>query len=372
MADAIRLTSPLNGDILNRHDGTVTPAGLEVTVTGEAAAGRAVTVTCRSAADAAAATSVPAVRRGGRFEARLLLQGRHNTITASDGAGEHSIRVLWDRDSVPRYRFSMDDNVLFLKDIARGSYRSLFDHWYLGFLRGLHRKYGTKVHINVFWQTDESVFDGPQFRLPEMPDRYKGEWRDNADWLHLTFHGWQNDPDRPYRYAGYEQVAYDYDAVTSEIARFAGEDTIGKFTTMHWAEAPKAAVKALRDRGVIGLMGGFIRSESMNTGYYLPDDLEDHVEQRDYWWDSDIDVRYVTNDATLNLHDPQNIGPHLDRRAGNSRTGELLEMIVHEEYFRPELHWYLPHVQETCELAVRWAYERGYKPVFWGEGFYGV
>lgn len=378
MAKTIRLTAPIDGDVLNRHDGTVTPAGLMITVRGEAPAERPVTVTCDGAeapgGRATGHTQVVAARKGAAFEAAMTLQGRFNTIVASDGQTETSIRVFWDYASVPRYRFSVDDNILFLKDIARGSYRSLFDHWYLAFWQDLHRRYGTKVHINIYYQTDDSVFSGDPFRLPEMPDRYKGEWRDNADWLRLTFHGWQNMPDRPYKDATYEQIAHDYDAVTEQIARFAGEESIGRFTTVHWAEAPMDAVRALRNRGVIGLMGGFWSHDGSlpTTRYYLNEAQTLHLGGRDYWWDAETDMHFVCFDACVNWYSKDQIEPRLDAVGSNAHTAELLELIVHEEYFRSELHWYKPDIQETCERAARWAFARGYKPVFWGDGFYGA
>ena len=102
--------------------------------------------------------------------------------------------------SFPRYRFSIDDNSFFLRDIAQKGYKSLFDCFYLKMLRDLHAKYGVKFVLNIYYTTDDD------FNLPQFPDRYKGEWRDNADWLRLAFHAYANKPDRPYQDAPPEKL----------------------------------------------------------------------------------------------------------------------------------------------------------------------
>ncbi len=367
-AAAIEVVWPHRGDILNRHDGTNAPQGLVVTVKGSAPADEVLTVT---------ANDVPAeslTRQGEGFEARVTLRDRKNIIRVSDGGEPVSVPVLWDRDSQTRYRFSIDDNILFLKDLARGQYDSLFDHWYLDFWRTVHRRFGTKVHINIYYQTDPSVWDGPQFQLPEMPDRFRGEWQDNADWLHLTFHALQNKPDRPYKDAGHDRVAQDYDRITEEIRRFAGEESVSSFTTVHWAEATAEGVRALKERGVKGLIGLFDRSRGQTpfTRYYLDDALADYVSTRDYWWDPALDMIYLSCDAVVNGFQLGEIVPHLEKVSANAHTGELIELLIHEQYFRPELSIYQPDVQEKVLRAVEWVSERGYKPVFWGEGFIGA
>ena len=365
------VTSPRAGDILNRHDGTVSPQGLRVWVRGWAAEGQPVLVRCASGS--ASGELVQAQRQGTAFEAQVPLMGRRNTISVTAGQEKVVIPVLWDMNSQPRYRFSVDDNILFLKDIAESSYRSLFEHWYLAFWRGIHEKYGTKVHINIYYQTDDSVHSGKPFQLPQMPDRFKSEWQANSDWLHLTFHAWQNKPDRPYKDAGYEQLAHDYEAVTNEIRRFAGEECLSSFTTVHWAEATQSGIQALRDRGVKGLIGLFDqRQYTPNTRYYLDETTADHVAKRDYWWDPGMDMIFLSCDAVVNSYRLDDIEPRLEQVGASAHTAEVIELLIHEQYFRRELPIYQPDVQEKVARAVEWVSRRGYKPVFWGDGFIGA
>jgi len=366
------VTWPWSGDILNRHDGTVSPQGLTVWVRGIAPVDATVTATCISGEKQG--EPAQAKRDGIHFEAPVLLLGQRNVIRVNSNDQTIDIPVLWDMNSQPRYRFSVDDNILFLKDLAESNYDSIFEHWFLGFWHGIHEKYGTKVHFNIFYQTDASVYSGPVFQLPQMPDRFKNEFRANSDWLHLTFHAWQNKPDRPYKDAGYEKMAHDYEAVTEQIKRFAGEEVLSTFTTVHWAEATKEGVRALRDRGVKGLIGLFDQrhNSTPNTRYYLDESLSDHVAKRDYWWDPDMDMIFVSCDSVVNTYSLDDVVPRLETMGSNAHTGELMELLIHEQYFRPELSIYQPDVQEKVIRAVEWVTKRGYKPVFWGDGFVGT
>ena len=68
---------------------------------------------------------------------------RVNALPLLNQKGEDRVRVVWDRFSSPRYDFALDDNIFFLRDIARQRYASHFDCFYLKMLRDWHRKYGT-------------------------------------------------------------------------------------------------------------------------------------------------------------------------------------------------------------------------------------
>ena len=138
-------------------------------------------------------------------------------------------RVVWDKFSEPRYHFALDDNIFFLRDIARKGYRSLFDCFYLKLLRDLHKKYGTRFSANIYYEAEDG------FTLAEFPDRYRNEWKDNAHWLKLAFHAYADKPDRPYQEAPAEKLIADYDKVNEQIHRFAGEESFAPPTNLHWA-----------------------------------------------------------------------------------------------------------------------------------------
>jgi len=367
MPAPIRITSPRNGDILNRHDGTETAESLTVEVAGDAPRGAQVTVNgihAHVAGDSA----------GGTFQCAVPITQRRNEITATAVHGgtesTDTITVLWDKGSQPRYRFSVDDNIQFLRELGSNpdDYPSLFDHWYLAFWRRMHEEFGAKIHINIYHQTV-----GGDFTLDRIPTKWHDEWEANADWLHLSFHALQDQPEQPYRNATYDEMARDYDAVVGHIKRFAGYSVVSNTTTVHWAAATKDACRALYDRGIRVLIGIFRREfeDRCPTGYYLPDDIKDHINTRDYYYDPDTELIFITEDATVNNLAVPGIEPWLDNQAASPHTSELIELLIHEQYFREELPFYQPDIQDKVIHSLRWVTARGYAPVFWGEGFLG-
>ncbi len=190
----VKILEPFHGAVLNHRHGKQTADGLTIRVSGEARPG-----------DRATLNGVPCRGDGKRFEAEVVLRKPETDLVAvaegTEGRHEDRVRVVWDRYSEPRYRFSIDDNSFFLRDIAQKNYASLFDCFYLKMLRDLNKKYGVKFSLNIYYTAaDDAKFaTDADFKLPQFPDRYKGEWRDNADWLRLAFHAYANMPNRPYQ-----------------------------------------------------------------------------------------------------------------------------------------------------------------------------
>ena len=170
----VTIQEPFAGAILNRHDGTESLDGLTITVRGMASGSGPVLVNGR-----------PAWRTGGSFTADIVIRDAETAIEASCAADSTAVSVLYDQGSYPRYRFSLDDNIWFLRDIAQQGYRSVFENPYLALWKRLHQTYGTKVHCNIYYQCEG-------FDLTRMPDRHRSEWQDNADWFRMTFHALQN------------------------------------------------------------------------------------------------------------------------------------------------------------------------------------
>ncbi len=186
--DLIKIEEPFHGAILNQRHGHLVENTLEIKVSGEAPLGEKVTVNGKVAK-----------RTGRKFIAEITIRDKVTEIVAvgkgSFGSHEHRIKIVWDKLSFPRYRFGIDDNSFFLRDIAQKNYKSIFDCFYLKILQELHHKYGTLFVLNIYYTTADG------FDLTQFPARYKQEWLDNADWLKLSFHAYANDPDRPYQYA---------------------------------------------------------------------------------------------------------------------------------------------------------------------------
>jgi hypothetical protein len=353
----VLITDPPDGAILNRHDGTAVAAGLEIAVRGECPEGTPVRVNGR-----------PARVRGGTFEARAVLAGHENRIEVRSGREASGITVLWDRHSFPRYRVSTDDNIWFLRDLAQnaGRRQSIFENPYLALWREMHHKYGAKVHFNIYYETGG-------FNLSQMPDAYRAEWRQNRDWIRLTFHARANDPDRPYKHAAAGQIRGDYRLVTAEIERFAGRELLSPVTTVHWGETTREGALALRREGIRIMLGYFqLRDGAPQVSYYLDAPRARFLSGRDYWKDTGTDIIFIRHDLVLNTLPLEKIVPRLEEIAADPHQSEILELMIHEQYFYPHYRAYQPDYRQKIESALAWVTRKGYKPVFYADGFLGA
>ena len=355
----LKIEEPFQGAILNRRHGREVDGGLSIRVSGTAPLRDRVTV-----------NGTPAQRAGTRFSSEVVLRDRETDIIAiadgSFGHHEHRVRVVWDRHSFPRYRFSIDDNSFFLRDIVQNDYDSLFDCFYLSMLRELHTKYGARFVLNIYYTT------GDDFELPQFPDRYRGEWQDNSGWLKLAFHAHANLPDRPYQYAPAEQVIADLDRVAEQIVRFAGDETCSPPTVIHWGMVQRAALPLLAERGVRVLSGMFDRRDGYwDVNYFLDDDRCEYLSRHEALMDFESGIIFSNVDLICNNTPIDRIVPTLEPLAEDPARAEIMDLFTHEQYFWPFYFRHIPDHAQRLEVAIRWVTEHGYKPVFFHEGSLG-
>ncbi len=355
----IEIEEPFHGAVLNRRHGKEVNSGLKIKVNGKAPLSDRVTV-----------NGVQAQRAGSRFFSEIILRKKETEITASSegifGSHEHRIRVVWDRYSQPRYRFSIDDNSFFLRDITQKKYASLFDCFYLKILQELHSKYGAKFVLNIYYTT------GDDFKLTQFPDRYKGEWQDNSGWLKLAFHAYANEPDRPYQYASAEKLIADFDKVNEQIYRFAGEQTYSPPTVIHWGMVMPNALGALFKRGVRVLSGYFsFRNGVWDVNYFIDEIRSEYLSRHDALMDFGSGIVFSKVDIVCNNTPVERIVPTLEPLADDRNQAEIMDIFTHEQYFWPFYSNYIPDHAKRLDTAIRWVTEHGYKPVFFHEGFLG-
>jgi len=357
---AIRIDDPFPGAVLNRGHGEVVDGGLKIRVSGTASKDQPVTV-----------SGVPARRDGARFTADVVLRDKVTEIVAAaqgaSGRSEARVRVRWDRHSMPRYRFSIDDNSFFLRDIAQKGYRSLFDCWYLKMLKDLNAKYGVKFTVNIYYTT------GDDFRLPQFSDRYKGEWRDNSGWLKLAFHAYANEPDRPYQDTPPEKLIADLDLVAAEIQRFAGPEAYAPPTVIHWGMTRQSALKPLTRRGVRVLSGFFAtRPGVYDVNYRFNDEISEYLSRHDAWMDFASGIAFSHIDLVCNNVPIERIAATLEPQIKDPNTAEIMDLFTHEQYFWPFYRHYIPDHPQRLDATLRWVTDHGFKPVFFHEGFLGA
>ena len=208
--------------------------------------------------------------------------------------------------------------------------------------------------------------------MPDFPDRYKSEWRDNANWLKLAFHAYANKPDRPYTDAPAEKIIADLDQVEEQIIRFAGEETYSLPTVIHWAMVRPDALKPLAARG-IRMLSALCRLSGgkWDINYRLPDTVSEYLSRHDAWKDFESGIVFSTVDIVCNNTPVERVAPTLEPAGKDPNRAEIMDLFTHEQYFWPFYVRHVPDHAERLDAAIRWVTERGYKPVFFHEGFLG-
>lgn len=355
-SNEIKIISPIDGDMLNEKDGVISSGSLITKMKIEAPEGKKIMV-----------NGVQAKYAGGIYTADLKLKKYENTINIAEanGAFKQSIKVYWIKNYVGKYRFSIDDNIWFLRDINKNkdTYKSIFDNPYLAMLKKIHDTYGTKIHLNLFYQTDG-------FNLSQMTDKFKNEWKANSGWLGLSFHAFSEFPDKPYIKSNYEKCAKDCDLVKGEIKRFAGEEVMGKETTLHWGEGTVEACRALRDRGYTALAGYFnVDDNAAPVSYYLTPDQRRHLKSRFIWRDNKEGIIFARIALVVNTVKLEEIVPYLDN-IKKTYNPQYIDLMIHEQYFYPDYAHYQPDFSEKMITAVKWAVNNGFKPGFLKEAVF--
>lgn len=259
-----------------------------------------------------------------------------------------------------KYRLSIDDNIWFLKDLAMNAsiYNSIFDNKYLNFFKSVHDLYGTKVHFNIYYETEG-------FNLADMPTCFKEEWIENAQWIRLTFHALADAPSYPYKNASYQKVYDDCDLVNKQIKRFAGEELLSPFTTLHFVEATREGCCALRDCGYWGLVGLFrIKDNKQELSYFLDKNEVTFLQQHSFYKEARTGLVFVKNDVVLNYFKREEIIPYLQSIKKANVNKDFFEIMIHEQYFYPSYKSYQSDFCEKISDAVSWLSMQGYQSIF--------
>jgi hypothetical protein len=353
----MKLISPIDGDMLHARDGVWEGDSLRIVVKVAADPNHQVSV-----------NGVPARYEDGCFSVEVVLNEYSNRLIVRDeNTGEEETAIVYRlKHFAGGYRLSIDDNIWFLRDIHQHTdiYRSIFENPYLAFLRSVHEKYGTKVHINLFYQTDN-------FHLGQLTDVFREEWQAQSDWLRLSFHALQEFPDMPYRVAGYDVVKRDCALVMGEIERWAGKELMGSVTTLHWGESTVEGSRALRDAGYRGQLGYFnVDDDLPAVSYYLTTEQRRHVKQRFVWKDNKEDIVFIRSSIVIDKTALPDIRPHLDSYKQKGGLPPFVDLLVHEQYYYPFYEAYQPDFKQRILTAVQWAQDNGYKPQFLSESIF--
>ena len=249
-----------------------------------------------------------------------------------------------------KFCFTVDDNIIFLKELTLENYESIFDHPYLELYKKLHDKYDLKIQLNLFYESAD-------FNLSQMTDKYRDEWEKNSDWLKLSFHSKREIP-RPYEHSGYDEVFSECQAVHREILRFAGERSLAETTTIHYCLTTEDGLRARLDLGVRGLLGLYGSADKPQRSYCSSDkDCEMLLEGQTVVRGG---IAYAGIDIVLNRFSKEENVTKLSALTDR----ELIKVMIHEQYFHKITRHYQPDFREKLDTAFAYLTDNGFHSVF--------
>jgi hypothetical protein len=272
-----------------------------------------------------------------------------------------------DNEPQRRYCFTIDDNIRFLEELHKVKGLSLFGSPYLGMLKRLHREYDAKFQLNMYYS-----YELGSFSLAQVSERFRLEFREAADWLKLSFHARSNDPPKPYSEGEGIELLRDMAEVEEHILRFAGPESLGVTTTLHWGTANRKACLAAQKRGVRGLIGLFYDPETQGIPqgrYYLDQARCALWAERGFFFDDEIGLWFRRNDLILNKVSLRTIPFLLEVIAANPKGDGVIQIMNHEQYFYTDYINYQKDYEGKMEMAVAWLTKNAYRSCFLEEVF---
>lgn len=244
----------------------------------------------------------------------------------------------------------MDDNIRFLKEITEKGYQSIFEHPYLAMYRRLHEEFDLKIQLNLFYRLDN-------FDLSMMSDAYYEEWKENADWLKLSFHS-ELENVNPYALSGYDEVYADCKRVHEQIVRFASPESLATTTTVHCCLTTKDGLRAMEANGVKGLLGLFGTQEKPRTSYGIEESDAARIRNGEILQIGNIS--YASIDIVLNSFSTEEILQQLARM----RQREGIRVMIHEQYFYADYYMYQPEFEQKLRATFADLRENDYQSSF--------
>ena len=356
---SIRFIGIIDGDCVNEFDGKKTENGIMIPISVSAPEGCRLTL-----------NNIPMSENCGTYTSEIEICGYRNTLTVKDHTNnsQATIRLFYLKNATGKFRFSSDDNILFLWDINehKDEYKSIFDNPYLAIYKKAHDLYGAKVHLNLFYEFDDTArknfsSNRPYFNLSMMTDKFKDEFAANSDWLKLAFHSNSEFPDAPYDSASAEKIVEDCIRVHREIIRFAGKDSISNSTTTHWGSGTLECMRALRSLGYTSFTGYFdiINGKGL-VSYYVPVEICDHINKRDFWCDTEEDIFYGRIDRVTNLGTLESVMDTVKEVVADPHRGGFVSVMIHEQFYHSDYCGYLPDFEERILAPCRYLHEHGY------------
>lgn len=240
--------------------------------------------------------------------------------------------------------FSLDDSIGVLQDITDNQYDSIFENEELGQLKRLHDSYGLVVSLYFFYEKNG-------FDLSMATDKYSAEFSENADWLKVGFHSYDEHTD--YAAESGQKALNDYNAVLKELLRVTGGyECIDHIPRVHLYAGNEDVIRSWLGSAesgdeVLQRPRGYLSADDDRDVYLFDSDQSNYISQQDYYYDIWNDLYFVPTDIRLENVDDLELA--LTERADD----EYLIIFTHEWALDADIY---AKIEECCKFAQ----ERGF------------
>lgn len=227
----------------------------------------------------------------------------------------------------------------------------MFDHPYLAMYRRLHKEFDLKIQLNLFYRMEN-------FDLSQVSDAYYEEWKENSDWLKLSFHS-DFENVRPYEFSGYDEVYEDCKRVHEQIKRFASDKVLANTTTIHYCLLTEGGLMAMEDNRVFGLLGLFGSNQDPCTSYGIAESEAEKIRNGEILKIGKIS--FASIDIVLNC---LSISEILEKLM-HMKQRDCIRVMIHEQYFYEDYSRYQPEFEEKLRSTFSFLCDSGYKSSFY-------
>ena len=234
--------------------------------------------------------------------------------------------------------FSLDDSIEVFKDITRNQYESIFENEELRQLKRLHDSYGLVVSLYCFYEKNG-------FDLSMVTDKYSTEFSENASWLKVGFHSY--DENTNYALENGERAHNDYNAVITELLRITGSsECIDHIPRVHLYAGNERVIQSWNGGGE-ECARGYLSADDDRDIYLFNSDQSKYISQLDYYYDIWNGIYFVPTDIRLEKVDD------LELALTEKSDDKYLIIFTHEWALDTDMYI---KIEKCC----KYAQERGY------------
>lgn len=234
--------------------------------------------------------------------------------------------------------FSIDDTIAVFENLTKGNYSSCFEEPTLSFLKKLNEKYGLKVSMYCFFESESG------FCLSDATSKFKDEFRENHNWLRFGFHALN----KKSKYTDYNEDGFisESEKVYDNLNRIVSPEAVIYDVRLGFAKGNLECVKAFKNRypSFENLYG----ADDDRIEYYLTPEENDILLDKGSFYESKAGINIRLSE--LRLEKQEDLANYLK----NMPPREYYAFFTHEQCLSNENTG--KRLIELCEYAETFAF----------------